>query len=246
MHMFSTHPPHGTSTRAQAVPSRPPEGALEALGGGEGPRAVLLAAVARGRPALPVKAAPTRAAWPPTRELVGLDVEDLLLRTDYSVQGQAPVTLAKRRGVPPGLRLPVALLLHATGASKESLAGEQAAFARRGYLAVVFDCRYHGRRSHSFMLAAGAPGAAPHAAAAAAGALPAARAGYEAALVAAWRGSGEQPFLLDNIFDAMCLIDYLCLRCAPHTVATAVAACLPACLAGKPSHCEAPATYAAK
>lgn len=41
-------------------------------------------------------------------------------------------------------RLPVVLLLHATGADKDSLAVQQAAFARRGYLAVSLDCRCEG------------------------------------------------------------------------------------------------------
>lgn len=32
---------------------------------------------------------------------------------------------------------------------------------------------------------------------------------YSAALVAAWRGSGEHPFLLDNVWDLVHLLDYL-------------------------------------
>ena len=31
----------------------------------------------------------------------------------------------------------------------------------------------------------------------------------------AWRGSGELPFLLDTVWDLLCLLDYLQLRCPP-------------------------------
>jgi dienelactone hydrolase len=43
--------------------------------------------------------------------------------------------------------LPAVVLLHATGLGKDSLAARQAQFARRGYLAVAMDCRYHGDRA---------------------------------------------------------------------------------------------------
>jgi len=80
---------------------------------------------------------------------------------------------------------PVVILLHSTGTSKDTLAQQQADFAKRGYLAATIDCRYHGERSVS-----------PYS--------------YQQALVAAWRGeTPEHPFLLDNIWDLQRLLDVL-------------------------------------
>eukprot|EP00887_Chlorella_sp_A99_P002427 scaffold10.g2427.t1 len=113
-------------------------------------------------------------------------------------------------------RLPVALLLHATGASRDALADQQAALARAGYLAAAIDCRYHGGRSAGASAGTGAAAGSPLAqeqegppAARQAPAPGAAREGYERALVAAWRGSGERPFLLDTVWDVLRLLDYL-------------------------------------
>lgn len=56
--------------------------------------------------------------------------------------------------------------------------------------------RYHGARS--------APAAAANAES---------RAGYQSALVAAWRQpNGERPFLLDNVWDLLHVLDYLATR----------------------------------
>jgi len=80
----------------------------------------------------------------------------------------------------------------------------QASFARRGYLAATIDCRYHGERVNP--------------------ALP-----YQEALVRAWHGNknpfqesspssagaaatNEYPFLLDNVWDLIVLLDFLCSR----------------------------------
>jgi hypothetical protein len=79
----------------------------------------------------------------------GLQVEDLALQTeepnpeatgDQAKQTWAPVRLVKEMQAVSG-RLPVLVLLHATGYDKDSLAVRQAEFARRGYLAVTIDCR---------------------------------------------------------------------------------------------------------
>ena len=51
-------------------------------------------------------------------------------------QPEAPSQQQQRRQ-----RLPVAVLLHATGVDMGSLVAQQAAFARRGYLAATIDCR---------------------------------------------------------------------------------------------------------
>lgn len=56
-----------------------------------------------------------------------------------AAQAWVPVRLVKQ-AVAQG-RLPVVVLLHATGTDKDSLATQQAHFARRGYLAAAIDCR---------------------------------------------------------------------------------------------------------
>ncbi|EFN52898.1 hypothetical protein CHLNCDRAFT_9217, partial [Chlorella variabilis] len=107
--------------------------------------------------------------------------------SDAASQAWLPVRLVKRARAQQE-RLPAVVLLHATGASKDSMATQQAEFARRGYLAVAVDCRYHGERSVD---------------------LEDCRGGYEQALVRAWRRSGERPFLLDNVWDLHRLLDWL-------------------------------------
>ncbi|KAL4440167.1 hypothetical protein ABPG75_003168 [Micractinium tetrahymenae] len=181
-------------------------------------RAALLRAVARGRvppPAPVVRAPPAGSAPHPeaAAALAGLHVEELQLCSEAeaasiggsnggihssSSQAWVPLRLTK---LPPAevaqrpAALPAVLLLHATGVDKDSLAAQQAAFARRGYLAAALDCRqealaasYHGERAEQG---------------------PAARDGYQQALVRAWRGSGERPFLLDNVWDILRTLDYL-------------------------------------
>ena len=85
---------------------------------------------------------------------------------------------------------PVVVLMHPTQSDVDGVAEKAGDLARRGFLAVCMDCRYHGARS--------GPSAARR--------DPAA---YQRALVAAWRGSGERPFLLDNVRDLLTLADYL-------------------------------------
>ncbi|KAL4438723.1 hypothetical protein ABPG77_006327 [Micractinium sp. CCAP 211/92] len=168
-------------------------------------RAALLHAVARGRvppPAPVVRAQPASSVLRPeaAATLAGLHIEELQLCTEILIddggdsnglQAWVPLRLAK---LPPAEApqeqeaLPAVLLLHATGVDKDSLAARQAEFARRGYLAAALDCRYHGERADP-ALAGGE--------------------GYQQALVRAWRGSGERPFLLDNVWDILRTLDYL-------------------------------------
>ena len=196
------------------------------------------------------QAAAPASSLPGALQARGLEVENLQYQSDDSPQGWVPLRLAKHAGQPAGQqheqlavgqqqqgqqgqghRLPVVILLHATGGSRDSLAEQQAALAARGYLAAAIDCRYHGDRAVAAATSAGAPGAAAAAEATAAAAtaaaaaaaeggrggdghtpLPPAREVYQQALVAAWRGSGERPFLLDTVWDVQRLLDYLCSR----------------------------------
>jgi dienelactone hydrolase len=88
---------------------------------------------------------------------------------------------------------PVVMVLHGTGGSKEGT--RERAFmvelARRGFIAVSFDARYHGERS----------GGAPKAEA------------YNAAIVRAWQSKAddppEHPWFFDTCWDIWRALDYL-------------------------------------
>ena len=224
-------------------------------------------------------------------------------------QPEAPSQQQRRRQ-----RLPVAVLLHATGVDMGSLVTQQAAFARRGYLAATIDCRsvaavgaegwlwpsagwcclcwlhlislmpaadaraemtcrcvcscccrYHGARSmagvgawegYQQALVRWAAGPLSDASARARGAvgcmvlpgcsrallcpcthftflpsMPTHTSPHTFALPVrylcrAWRGSGERPFLLDNIWDIQRLLDYLQHRCTGCAGVLASPACL--------------------
>ncbi|KAI7840401.1 hypothetical protein COHA_005832 [Chlorella ohadii] len=162
----------------------------------------LRAAIARSRtaPSSPqVRPAPARPAAP-SSAFAGLHVEELQLCSEAdnaaSLQAWVPLRIVGPPAAAPSngtqqqqqRQRPAVILLHATGVDMSSLAEQQAAFARRGFVAVAIDCRYHGARSE---VGAGA------------------RDGYQLALVRAWRGSGERPFLLDNVWDLQRVLDYL-------------------------------------
>lgn len=87
-------------------------------------------------------------------------------------------------------RLPVVIVMHGTGGTKEGEFARLQKFAGRGFLAVAIDARYHGERT---------------------------KAGkgtdeYYAAIAQAWRDGREHPFYYDTVWDAMRLVDYLATR----------------------------------
>ena len=84
-------------------------------------------------------------------------------------------------------KLPVAVALHGTGGNKESQRPLLEDLAGRGFLAIAIDGRYHGER---------APGVKGSTA-------------YVDAMLRAYRGSGEHPFLYDTVWDIMRLIDWI-------------------------------------
>jgi len=102
--------------------------------------------------------------------------------------------------------LPVVFVLHGTSRSKSCTAvtSVMARYAKKGWAAISFDSRYHGERS---LLATGdyelsgkweaemSKGSR--------------EAPYQQALVDAFRGSGEQPFIFDAAFDLMRCIDFV-------------------------------------
>lgn len=79
------------------------------------------------------------------------------------------------------------IVLHGTNSSKEGVADRLNGLARAGFVAVAIDGRYHGERRAA--TAAGDP--------------------YADAILRAYKGSGEHPFLYDTVWDVMRLIDYL-------------------------------------
>jgi dienelactone hydrolase len=88
-------------------------------------------------------------------------------------------------------KLPVMIVLHGTGGSKEGVASWLEEFARKGVAGVAIDARYHGGRS------GGAKGSAA----------------YVAAITRAWQTpagrSMEHPFYYDTLWDLWRLVDVL-------------------------------------
>src|ERR1043165_657406 len=87
-------------------------------------------------------------------------------------------------------RLPVVIVMHGTGGTKEGVLPWLEKLAGRGFVAVAIDARYHGART---------------------------KAGkgtddYNAAITQAWRDQREHPFYYDTVWDAMRLVDYLATR----------------------------------
>lgn len=84
-------------------------------------------------------------------------------------------------------KLPVVVALHGTGGNKESQLPLLEELAGRGFLAIAIDGRYHGERTQR------AKGSKA----------------YVDAILKAYRGSGEHPFLYDTVWDIMRLIDWI-------------------------------------
>jgi dienelactone hydrolase len=86
-----------------------------------------------------------------------------------------------------GGRHPVVIALHGTGDNKEGMAPLLDMLASRGFLAVAIDGRYHGERAVQ-------PG------------------DYANAILRAYRTGQGHPFLYDEVWDVMRLVDYLQIR----------------------------------
>jgi len=100
-------------------------------------------------------------------------------------QGWFPFRVAKNKTVTGHARRPVVIFLHPTGSSREYHAQWEIKYLNKGYITVDLDMRYHGKRVDPNLE-------------------------YQEALVAAWKNGGsERPFLLDNVWDLQCLVDFL-------------------------------------
>ncbi|KAG1670889.1 hypothetical protein FOA52_000391 [Chlamydomonas sp. UWO 241] len=94
-----------------------------------------------------------------------------------------------------GLTMAIGGVARWSRSRKETLLPLQISYAQAGYLTAAIDCRYHGERGIDPGVRHVATGA------------------YSAALIDAWRGKTcERPFLLDNVFDVVHLLDVLCAR----------------------------------
>jgi dienelactone hydrolase len=105
--------------------------------------------------------------------------------TESGALGRCRVLLGKQANMMT-VRRPVIFFLHGTGSSAEGMRKHLIRYARLGFLAVSIDSRYHGTRGSI--------------------------SDYHAALVAAWEGSGEHPFMYDTVHDLMKTLDFLLQR----------------------------------
>ena len=129
------------------------------------------------RPAVPLS--------PVTRNIPGTEA---LERQHFSFASQANERVPGIMVKPKASRaLPVVVALHGTGGNKEQQMPLLERLARRGFLAMAIDGRYHGER---------AKGASD----------------YTDAMLRAYRGAKEYPFLYDTVWDIMRLVDYLATR----------------------------------
>lgn len=83
-------------------------------------------------------------------------------------------------------KLPVVIVLHGTGGTKEGELAHARQLAAKGFLAIAIDGRYHGERAH-------AKGSAD----------------YQAAMLRTYQTGQEHPFIYDTVWDIMRLIDYI-------------------------------------
>ena len=129
----------------------------------------------------------------------GMFEEKLTFATEKKTDGQierVPMLLTK----PPskGKRLPCVIVLHGTGGNKEGQRGFLSELAKRGFIGVAIDARYHGER-----LAVKESGGSG-------------REAYVAAITRAWQTKPgepqEHPFYYDTCWDLWRTADYLATR----------------------------------
>jgi hypothetical protein len=114
----------------------------------------------------------------------GLERFHFTFATDSSQR--VPGILIKPKSYPSGAateRRPVVICLHGTAGSKEECVPELQHLADKGFLGVAIDGRYHGERTKL--------------------------GSYDDAILRAYRTGQEHPFLYDEVWDVMRLIDYL-------------------------------------
>ena len=158
------------STRGAKASSAPAEGASK--------RAAFLKLI--DRPRVPLAQTSRRLA----------DLDDGLTQeaVTFSAEAQERVpTLIVQPRSSPGRR-PVVIVLHGANGRKEQQLTRLTQLARRGFIAVAIDGRYHGERL---------------------GPVPGPSTTYVNAILAAYRSRQSHPFVYDAVWDVMRLIDYL-------------------------------------
>lgn len=120
---------------------------------------------------------------PLTPAVVSSETRDGLLREKITVASEAGVrvpVLVVRSAAAMG-RLPAVVCLHGLGGNKEGLSSYLEEFARRGFVGVALDARYHGDRSGDLTKA----------------------------MAEAFRTGREHPYLWDTVWDTWRVLDYL-------------------------------------
>jgi dienelactone hydrolase len=115
--------------------------------------------------------------------VVSSETRDGLLREKITVASEAGVrvpVLLIRKASGEG-RLPAVVCLHGLGGNKEGLAGYLEEFARRGFVGVALDARYHGDRAGNLTQA----------------------------MAESFRTGKEHPYLWDTVWDTWRVLDYL-------------------------------------
>jgi dienelactone hydrolase len=135
------------------------------------------------RPRVPL--APQTRALPDPEP--GLSAQHVAFAAD--ADERVPTLIVKRAGA--SGKSPAVIVLHGTGGSKEGTSAYLSRLARRGFVAVAIDARYHGERADRRAGAAGA---------------------YDQAILRAFVSKNEHPFLYDTVWDVMRLVDYLATR----------------------------------
>ncbi len=112
--------------------------------------------------------------------------QDGLLRERITIASEAgvrvPLLVVSKAG--DTLRKPVVVCLHGLGGNKEGFNGSLSEFARRGFIGVALDARYHGERSGDL----------------------------SKAMAEAFRTGKEHPYLWDTVWDTWRVLDYLQMR----------------------------------
>jgi dienelactone hydrolase len=115
--------------------------------------------------------------------LVSSETRDGLLREKLTVSSEAgvrvPVLLVRLAG--DAVRRPAVVCLHGLGGSKEGLSGYLEEFARRGFVGVALDARYHGDRAGDLTKA----------------------------MIESFRTGRGHPYLWDTVWDTWRALDYL-------------------------------------
>jgi dienelactone hydrolase len=121
----------------------------------------------------------------------GFVTEHLSFASEKTAAGEERVPVLMVRPEKENKKLPVVIVLHGTGGSKEGERGWLTDLAKRGIIGVAIDARYHGERARGAKRADA----------------------YNAAIVRAWKAKEgekqEYPFYYDTCWDLWKTVDYL-------------------------------------